>query len=125
VLIHNRNGSHNPVFDQSNKFVNSAIAPAQVLSAPSANAERPGVSRKPGVFERRFACVAATDSLRKGDDLEANPLGICESKLISPFVREAIPFSRDMVETPCAKPIACSIAGRERGPVCKLDFSKL
>jgi hypothetical protein len=39
ILIHDCNRSHNPVFDQSNKFVNSAIAPAQVLSAPRANAE--------------------------------------------------------------------------------------
>src|SRR4051794_37407581 len=96
-----------------------------MLAAPSANAERPGVSWKPRVFERRFSGLTATDSLRKRDDLKANPLGICESKLISPFKREAVPFSRYRVETPSAKPIACSVAGRKGSPIRKPDFSKL
>src|SRR6266853_4456646 len=113
--IHDRNRAHYAILDQANKFVNPAVAPAQMLPTTVTKTERPCMSRKPRVFERRLACLTAANRLRKSDNLKADAIGICEHKLIPAIVSEPVPFSRDMVKTPRAKPVAGGIAARQRG----------
>ena len=83
------------------------------------------MTRKPGVFERRLARFTAANRLRKSNNLKTEAIGICEHKLVPPIVRETVPFLRDMVEAPRAKPVARSIAGRKGSPICKFHVPKL
>lgn len=96
-----------------------------MLAATVAKAERPRVSRKPGVFQCRLTGFAARDRLRKSDDLKANSLGITEHKLIPPVIGETVPLPCDVIKTPRTEPIARGIAGCERSPICKFHLPQL
>ena len=87
----------------------TGVVPAQVLAALSAQAERPGMIRKPGVVESRLAGLAATQRLQEGNDLEANSVGIGKGELVLSSVFEAIAFVGDPVVAPNAEPIGGSI----------------
>ena len=96
-----------------------------MLAATVAKAERPCMSREPGVFQYRVAGFAASDRSRKSDDLKANTLGISEHKLIPPVIGEAVPLPCDVIKTPSAEPVARGIAGCERSPICEFHLPEL
>jgi hypothetical protein len=111
--IHHRNRPHYSDFDQTNEFVNPAVAPTQMLPATVAKAKRPRASRKPRMFERWLTCLTAPNRPRKSDYIKLDTLRIREHKLIPPVIRETVSFLGYMIKTPRAQPVAPSAAGRK------------
>ncbi len=101
----------------------AGIVPAEVHAAVAALAKRPGMFRKPGMFERRHARLVAPQGLAEGDDLEGDSLRVEKRELVLALELEPIPFIRHAAQAPGTQPIARGVGQAFGGSVLHRRFA--
>jgi len=117
-------GAYNAWFDQPREFMLPSIVPAQVLTALSALAVRPGMAREPGKFKRRNSTLPTAARFRESDNLETRTFGIGKRELVFAVEAKAVTLVRHAVQAPGAKPITSSATGGGKSPSLQLGFGE-